>query len=125
MRDRWSLRVALADDAAAIHALIVELAIYEREPDAVEVTVDELREQLASERPPFECIVAERADGEIVGMALYFQSYSTWRGRAGVYLEDLFVRESERGQGIGLNVKQTPTERIAILREPREDVDGE
>jgi GNAT superfamily N-acetyltransferase len=94
------LRFAGPDDAATIHRFIVALATYERAPDAVEVTVAELTRQLGSERPPFECLLAE-LDGEAVGFALYFASYSTWRGRAGIYLEDLFVLPEARGRGIG------------------------
>ncbi|MBZ5714533.1 GNAT family N-acetyltransferase [Nannocystis pusilla] len=95
------LRAAGPADAADIFRLIVDLATYEREPDAVVVTVDELRAQLAAERPPFECLLAEDDDGAVVGFALYFHNYSTWRGRPGLYLEDLFVEPSRRGRGIG------------------------
>lgn len=94
------LRAAAPDDAAAIHRLIVDLATYEREPEAVVVTAAELRAQLAAARPPFECLLAE-VDGEVVGFALYFHNYSTWRGRPGLYLEDLFVQPALRGRGIG------------------------
>lgn len=94
------LRAATPDDAAAIHRLIVDLATYEREPEAVVVTPAELRAQLAATRPPFECLLAE-VDGEVVGFALYFHNYSTWRGRPGLYLEDLFVQPALRGRGIG------------------------
>jgi GNAT superfamily N-acetyltransferase len=95
------LRAAGPDDAATIRRLIVDLATYEREPDAVLVTVDELRDQLAAARPPFECLLAEDDDGAAVGFALYFHNYSTWRGRRGLYLEDLFVEPRCRGRGIG------------------------
>lgn len=94
------LRAAGPDDAAVIHRLIVDLATYEREPNAVLVTPAELREQLAAARPPFECLLAE-LDGVAVGFALYFHNYSTWRGRPGLYLEDLFVEPACRGRGIG------------------------
>jgi len=95
------LRTAGPADAADIFRLIVDLATYEREPDAVVVTVDELRAQLAAERPPFECLLAEDDDGAVVGFALFFHNYSTWRGRPGLYLEDLFVEPSRRGRGLG------------------------
>jgi GNAT superfamily N-acetyltransferase len=94
------IRPATPDDAEAIHELIVALAVYEREPDAVQATPASLRAQLEAERPPFECLIAERG-GRAVGFALFFQTYSTWEGRPGLYLEDLFVREEERGAGIG------------------------
>ncbi len=95
-----TLRQATPDDAPEIHRLIVALATYERELDAVEATPATLRAQLAAPRPPFECLIAE-ADGAVVGFALYFHNYSTWRGRPGLYLEDLFVEPAQRGRGIG------------------------
>jgi GNAT superfamily N-acetyltransferase len=95
-----TVRFAVPEDADTIHRFIVGLAVYEREPDAVMCTPDILRRQLASERPPFECLLAEE-DGEARGFALFFHTYSTWRGSAGVYLEDLFVPEVYRGRGIG------------------------
>lgn len=95
------IRFATVDDAATIHALIVALAVYEREPDAVEATPESLRAQLAMERPPFECLLAEDEAGDAVGFALFFHNYSTWRGRPGLYLEDLFVRPEARGRGLG------------------------
>lgn len=98
------IRFATPEDAELLHRFIRELAAYEREPDAVEVTVGELRAQLSQPQPPFECIVAER-DGEggvqALGFALFFGSYSTWRGRPGLYLEDLFVPPEHRGEGVG------------------------
>lgn len=94
------VRAAVADDAAVIHRFIEALAVYENEPDAVEVDVATLREQLSSPKPPFEALIADLA-GEPVGFALYFANYSTWTGRVGVYLEDLFVPEEHRRRGIG------------------------
>ena len=94
------VRHAKPKDAARIHELIVALAVYEREPDAVVATVDDLRQQLAADSPPFECLIAEQ-NGVPCGFALFFYNYSTWRGRPGVYLEDLFVRPEHRSQGIG------------------------
>ncbi len=101
-----TIRPALPADAPVIHELICALAAYEREPDAVRVTPEILRAQMESARPPFECLLAERGGGSggaarAVGFALFFQNYSTWRGRPGIWLEDLFVREEERGQGAG------------------------
>jgi GNAT superfamily N-acetyltransferase len=98
------IRFATPEDAELLHRFVRELAEYEREPDAVEVTVGELRAQLSQPRPPFECFIAER-DGEggvqPLGFALFFGSYSTWRGRPGLYLEDLYVPSEHRGAGIG------------------------
>jgi GNAT superfamily N-acetyltransferase len=98
------IRFATPEDASILHRFICELAEYEREPDAVEVTPDELRAQLSQPRPPFECLLAEQGDAaaaEALGFALFFGSYSTWRGRPGLYLEDLYVSPVHRGAGIG------------------------
>ena len=95
-----AIRFAGPADAATLHRFVVGLAVYEREPEAVLVTPAELAAQLAADRPPFECLLAER-DGTPVGFALFFQSYSTWRGRTGLYLEDLFVDEAHRRHGVG------------------------
>ncbi len=95
-----TIRFATPDDAGTIHRFICELAEYEREPDAVEVTPDTLRAQLARDEPPFECLIAQ--DGaDAVGFALFFHNYSTWRGRRGLYLEDLYVTPAARGHGHG------------------------
>ena len=97
----FAIRTATPDDAEAIHGFIYELAVYEREPDAVEATPESIRGQMASDRPPFECVIGE-VDGVPVGMALFFQSYSTWKGVPGIYLEDLYVQPDHRGSGYGL-----------------------
>jgi GNAT superfamily N-acetyltransferase len=94
------VREAGPDDAATIHRFIVELAVYEREPDAVVTTPEVLRAQLASERPPFEARVVE-LDGAPVGFALFFPTYSTWLGRPGLWLEDFYVTPAARGKGAG------------------------
>jgi GNAT superfamily N-acetyltransferase len=109
-----TIRTAGPDDAPAVHALINALAEYEREPDAVESTPDVIRRQLADSRPPFECLLAE-ADGEVVGFALFFPTYSTWLGRQGLWLEDLFVLESYRRRGIG-RALLTSVARLAVAR---------
>ncbi|HVN91272.1 MAG TPA: GNAT family N-acetyltransferase [Candidatus Binataceae bacterium] len=95
-----AIRFATPQDASAIFELIKGLAEYEREPDAVEVTVDRLREQMESPNPPFECLLAED-ESRAIGFALFFRNYSTWRGIPGLYLEDLYVLEDYRGRGIG------------------------
>jgi GNAT superfamily N-acetyltransferase len=101
----FSIRPATPEDAHHIHRFITELAIYEKEPDAVEVTPEELAQQLSSSPPPFECVLA-CIDGQPIGFALFFHSYSTWKGRRGLYLEDLYVQPSHRGQGYGLALLQ-------------------
>ena len=95
-----TIRTAGPDDAPAVHRLITALAAYEREPDAVESTPDVIRRQLGDPHPPFECLLAE-TDGDVVGFALFFPTYSTWLGRQGLWLEDLFVLELHRHCGIG------------------------
>lgn len=79
--------------------LIQELATFEKEPDAVVVTVDDLVRDGFSENPLFQCFVAE-VENEIIGMALYYFRYSTWKGKT-IHLEDLVVKESKRGTGAG------------------------
>ena len=95
-----AVRRAVPADAEVIHALITALAVYEREPDAVVNTPDVLRAQLADPRPPFECLLAEE-DGAGRGFALFFPTYSTWLGKPGIWIEDLFVLEAHRRRGIG------------------------
>ncbi|MCP3937103.1 MAG: GNAT family N-acetyltransferase [Actinomycetia bacterium] len=102
--ERLIVRPATPDDAEQIHRFIHALAVYEREPDAVEATPSIIRDQMLSSRPPFECLVAEvgtDARSVPVGFALFFTSYSTWKGRSGIFLEDLFVMPEHRGTGAG------------------------
>ena len=95
-----SIRFATPHDAETILHFIRALAEYEHEPNAVAVSAAELREQMGSDDPPFECLLAEYG-GEAAGFALFFRNYSTWTGRPGLYLEDLFVSQEHRGQGVG------------------------
>lgn len=95
-----AIRFATAQDAEVMVGFIRELADYEREPEAVEVTAATLRAQMESDDPPFECLIAQ-LDGAAAGFALFFRNYSTWRGRPGLFLEDLFVPERYRRRGIG------------------------
>lgn len=94
------LREARPGDEAGLLACIRGLAEYEREPDAVENTVDALTRTLFGETPHAFAHVVER-DGEIVGIAIWFLTYSTWTGTHGIWLEDLFVDDAQRGRGYG------------------------
>ncbi len=91
------IRPATTADLPAIHALVYELAVYEKEPDAVFTTPEEYRRDFEAGR--FESFVAEM-DGEVVGMVLFYEAYSTWKGRM-LYLDDFVVRESHRRFGVG------------------------
>jgi len=100
------IRPAVAGDVPVLLRLIHELAAYEREPDAVETTEQMLHTALFGEGPPVAwCHVAE-SDGEVVGLALWFVTFSTWKGLPGLWLEDLFVRPSARGHGLGKSLLQ-------------------
>ena len=93
------IRKALKKDMPCVLELIQELAIFEKEPDAVVVTVDDLVRDGFSEQPLFQCFVAE-VENEIIGMALFYYRYSTCKGKT-IHLEDLIVKESKRGTGVG------------------------
>lgn len=100
------IREAKISDVPAIFELIVELAIYEKEPDAVIATPELIKENLFGAQPVAFCHVAE-VDGQIAGIAIWFLNYSTWLGKAGLYLEDLFVKSEFRGRGLGLELMKT------------------
>ena len=95
----YSIRKGEEHDLPEVLALIKELAVYEKYPDHVENTVEQLREDGFGPNPSYGLEVAEK-EGKVVGVALYYTRYSTWKGRK-LYLEDLIVTETERGSGIG------------------------
>jgi GNAT superfamily N-acetyltransferase len=104
------IRPAICGDIPDILAFIRALAAYEREPEAVTATEADLLRDGFGPNPFFSCLIAEH-DGLPVGFALYFFSYSTWLGRPGLYLEDIFVEPEMRGLGIG----KALLERVAAI----------
>lgn len=100
-----SLRPARPEDVPVILELIHELAVYEREPDAVKTTAGDLQRDLFGADPRVFAHVAEDPDDggdrRVVGFALWFLTYSTWEGAHGIHLEDLYVRPAARGRGHG------------------------
>ncbi|MCE7973758.1 MAG: GNAT family N-acetyltransferase [Leptolyngbya sp. PLA1] len=95
-----TVRPATPRDIDSILGFIRELAEYERAPQEVVATPESLREHLFGPRPACEAIIGE-VDGIPRGFALYFHNFSTWKGRPGLYLEDLYVQPACRGAGLG------------------------
>jgi len=95
----YTIRLGTKTDMKSVHELIVELAIYEKEPHAVELTVQDLEIDGYGKQPKFICFVAEM-DNTIVGTALIYNRYSTWKGQV-LHLEDLIVKKRFRGRGLG------------------------
>ncbi|KQP18180.1 GNAT family N-acetyltransferase [Pseudorhodoferax sp. Leaf267] len=100
-----SIRPASAGDAALILHFIRELAIYEKAEDQVEATVETIGSSLFGPGSPSRALICEQ-DGQAVGFAVYFFNYSTWQAKKGLYLEDLFVLPTARGQGAGKRLLQ-------------------
>ena len=94
------VRPATPDDVPVIYSFIVELAVYEREPDGVTGTPEMLADALFGPRPSAEALLAE-VDGEAVGFAVFHGTFSTWECRPGIWLEDLYVPERHRRAGAG------------------------
>lgn len=93
------IRKAQKEDMNGVLALIQELAVFEKEPNAVLITAEDLVRDGFGDQPLFHVFVAEN-EKEIVGIALYYYRYSTWKGKT-IHLEDLIVKESMRGTGLG------------------------
>ena len=93
------IRPAEPADVTTILRFVRELAVFEREPDAVLATEPMLHDALFGAHPAAEAVIAE--DGEPLGFALFFHNFSTWQGKRGLYLEDLYVTPSARGRGVG------------------------
>ncbi|MFI0242002.1 GNAT family N-acetyltransferase [Streptomyces sp. NPDC016845] len=110
------IRAAVPADVSVIHAMVRELAEYERCLDEARATEEQLREALFGDRPAaFAHIAEDDGSGEPVGFALWFLNFSTWRGVHGVYLEDLYVRPQARGGGHG-KALLTELARICVAR---------
>lgn len=97
--DAINIRKGRKEDVSAVYALIKELALYEKAPEQVTLSLEELEQDGFGPNAIYGLFVAEKAD-KIIGIALYYEKYSTWQGRC-IYLEDIVVTESERGNGIG------------------------
>ncbi len=110
----FSIRPAQAPDVTHIRSMIVELAVFEKLEHLVVATEDLLHEGLFGERPSCEAIIGEE-DGEVVCFALFFHNFSTFLTRKGLYLEDLYVRQSHRGKGYGTQML-TRLAQIAVER---------
>jgi len=100
------IRTAEPADVPVLLALVRELAAYEREPDAVVATEQLLQEALFGAHPVASCHVALDEHGEVAGFALWYVTFSTWTGRPGLWLEDLFVRPAARRLGLGRQLLQ-------------------
>jgi GNAT superfamily N-acetyltransferase len=94
------IRPAQQDEVGIVLQLIHDLALYEKAPNEVEATEKELLETIFVENARVFCDVVD-VDGEIAGMAIWFLNYSTWQGKHGIYLEDLFIKPEFRGRGFG------------------------
>ena len=111
----FQIRPAQPSDIAAIHGMIVELAVFEKLEHLVVATEAKLHEGLFGAHPACEAIVGER-DGEVVTFALFFHNFSTFLARKGLYLEDLYVKQSQRGMGYGKQMLSALA-RLAVERD--------
>jgi len=99
-----NIRVATPDDVPAIGRMIRALAVFESEPDAVKTTPEQLHEALFGPDAVASALLALDDAGEPVGFALWYRTFSTWEGVPGLFLEDLYIAESERGSGLGTSL---------------------
>ncbi len=95
------IRLAVKADVPRILALIKDLAIYEKSPEDAKATPEQIEESLFSPNPQAFCHVVE-VENEVVGISIWFLNYSTWLGKPGIYLEDLYIDPLHRGKGFGL-----------------------
>jgi len=106
------IRYATKADAPRIHQLIKDLAEYEKAPSEAKATIKQIEETIFGENPVAYCHVAED-NGLVVGISIWFLNYSTWVGKPGIYLEDLYVDPAYRGKGYGLAFQKN-SERFAL-----------
>ncbi len=97
----FNIRKSTKEDMPAVLHLIKELADYEKMEHEVEITSEDLVKEGFGEDPLFDCFIAEKNDGEVVGMALIYFRFSTWKGKT-LHLEDLMVKKEYRGEGLGI-----------------------
>lgn len=95
----FQIRFATKNDMSSVHKLITELAVFEKEPNAVEISVKDLENDGFGTIPKFKAFVAEQ-ENQIIGMALFYERYSTWKGKV-IHLEDLIVTQTKRNLGVG------------------------
>lgn len=95
-----TIRKAIASDAASIHGFIVELAIYEEAEQEVKANIADIESSIFSAESPAKALICE-SNGVPIGFAVYFYNYSTWQGKKGLYLEDLYISPKHRGLGAG------------------------
>ncbi|MGX1024392.1 GNAT family N-acetyltransferase [Flavobacterium sp. CS20] len=115
----FKIRFAKPEDVKSVMQLIHELAVYENEPDAVEIDENYVLKYGFGKHKAFDCLVAESEDDEILGMALFYNRFSTWKGLS-IHLEDLIVKQKHRKKGIGKAlfealIKHAKTENINRL----------
>ena len=111
------VRKATKEDMPDVLELIKELAVFEKQPNAVQIDIDTLVTEGFGSQPLFTCFVS-LIEGQIVGMALCYFRFSTWKGRS-VHLEDLIVKESKRGQGVGMALYKSVMEYAASFNVKR------
>ncbi len=95
----FTIRAGKKEDMQSVLNLITELAVFEKEPDAVEITIEDLINDGFSEKPKFKIFVAEE-ENKIIGIALFYERYSTWKGKT-IHLEDLIVTKNRQKIGAG------------------------
>ena len=117
MKNQACIRQATVEDAQAILSLVQDLATFEREPEAVVLSKEDLVRDGFGEKPAFVCFVAEEGK-QIIGMALGYPRYSTWKGKT-MHLEDLIVEKQHRGKGVGFALYKRFIHYAASLRVKR------